>query len=902
MEDRKLKMKSGRWAVFFFPTSILPILSHLSFFIILFFLEASPQSVSAEEFAPLFPFVVSYDSPQNVTNLSGKLDAPAGNHGFVRVENGKLVTEAGPIRFWGTNLCFNANFPSQEQADHLAERLARFGFNCVRLHHMDTGNNSLVTGKKDSFTEIDPVKLDALDKLVAALKKRGIYVDINLHVGRMFDERDGFPHKETRPEFDKGVGNFEPRMIEQQMNYARDLLTHVNPYTKLSYTDDPCVAIVEISNEDSVVSAWSGGQMNALAEPYRGVFRKLWNGWLREKYPSDEALRTAWNCHNTELGEEMLPGGDFSTDEAILSQKLQLQTDEQSKAELWIDNGSLKIKVVKKGKESWIPQLHFLNGSLKKGAPYTMSLRIRTNKETKVQTGILMDHDPWDSLGAMVTYTLTPEWQTFTLSFHANANDDKTRFSLSSLEPDVIYEIDEISLRPGGSFGPSPDQTLENGSIPLVVAGQNDSLPGMYRDFYEFLIDLEKSYWCGMYDFLKNELNVQSPVIGTQLNYGSTHVQAKLDFCDNHNYWNHPVFTEKAWDINHWYVTNRALVNHIDDGTLTRLAATKVGGMPYTVTEYDHPFPNQYGAEGNPMLAAFARFQKWSGIFPFAYTHSLDLKPDRVTSFFDMLGNPGKLVHAPACYAMFARGDVAEAKQTYSLGMSPTKELDTICEYRSPWMTRWKGLGGNERLALIHEIAIDLQGKTTPNIPVISKDQKVFTSDTGEIVYDTSKPDAGTMTVTTTNSRLFTGFVPEEKPVKLGNVTLEIGKTRLGWCTVSLVTMEGTGLGEDGKPARLLLAATGDFRNTGMNLEQLPENRITLGSNFGKGPVLCEGIPARVTLPVDAKRLHLFALTPSGDRHMEIPVEPTQETNQSTFTIGPEFQTLWYEISVEDKK
>ena len=35
----------------------------------------------------LFPFVVSYDSPANVTNLAGWLEKPAGGNGFVRIED-----------------------------------------------------------------------------------------------------------------------------------------------------------------------------------------------------------------------------------------------------------------------------------------------------------------------------------------------------------------------------------------------------------------------------------------------------------------------------------------------------------------------------------------------------------------------------------------------------------------------------------------------------------------------------------------------------------------------------------------------------------------------------------------------------------------------------------------------
>lgn len=85
-----------------------------------------------------FPFVVSYGGADNATSVAHLLDAPAGKHGFVRVEGGEFVTDAGPIRFNGTNLTGPANFPEHDVADRLAARLARLGVNCVRLHYMDT--------------------------------------------------------------------------------------------------------------------------------------------------------------------------------------------------------------------------------------------------------------------------------------------------------------------------------------------------------------------------------------------------------------------------------------------------------------------------------------------------------------------------------------------------------------------------------------------------------------------------------------------------------------------------------------------------------------------------------------------------------------------------------------------
>ena len=37
-----------------------------------------------------------------------------------------------------------------------------------------------------------------------------------------------------------------------EKEYARELLSHVNPYTGMSYLKDPVVAVVELNNEDAL--------------------------------------------------------------------------------------------------------------------------------------------------------------------------------------------------------------------------------------------------------------------------------------------------------------------------------------------------------------------------------------------------------------------------------------------------------------------------------------------------------------------------------------------------------------------------------------------------------------------------------------------------------------------------
>ena len=146
------------------------------------------------------------------------------------------------------------------------------------------------------------------------------------------------------------------------------------------------------------------------------------------------------------------------------------------------------------------------------------------------------------------------------------------------------------------------------------------------------------------------------------------------------------------------------------------------------------------------------------------------------------------------------------------------------------------------------------------------------------------------------NTKLFTGFGSDGDKFDLGDVELTLGKTRLNWATISMVSMNGNGfdpvaVGSQGKPIRILVAATGLMQNTGMTLEHLPGNRVTYGSRAGSEPVLCEGIPFTLQF-TKARGLRCFPLDESGNRRAEI------RTEGNIVHLSPEYQTLWYEIEV----
>jgi hypothetical protein len=204
------------------------------------------------------PFTMDWrDNADSLVNLDFLLDAPAGKDGHIRIDKGHLVKLDGErFRIWGINFTGSSCFPSKEDAPIVAEHLARFGINCVRFHFLDSNwSDSLFVKGRDDTRALDPQQLDLFDYFVAELKKRGIYTNINLNVGRNYRKGDNVRDYEYLG-LAKVVNYFDDHIQMLHKEYAKQLLTHYNPYTKSEYCNEPAIAIVELVNENSIVEAW----------------------------------------------------------------------------------------------------------------------------------------------------------------------------------------------------------------------------------------------------------------------------------------------------------------------------------------------------------------------------------------------------------------------------------------------------------------------------------------------------------------------------------------------------------------------------------------------------------------------------------------------------------------------
>jgi hypothetical protein len=542
------------------------------------------------------------------------LDPPAGKHGFVKVKDGHFYFEDGTrARFWGTNLCFGACFPEHKDAEVMANRIAYFGFNAVRLHHMDYffEPNGIFEDTAPAYKSkplkptgpLSPRQLAKLEYLIYQLKQRGIYVNINTLVSRFFTEADGVRDAEKLGMAAKPVSLFDARLIELQKQYSKDLLTHMNPYTKLRYCDDPAVCLVEINNENTLLET----NIDSMPEYYKNEINVVFDKWLAAKYGSVEKAKAGWE-----------PKKNLFDDPYIWA------VEEHQGASLEIkktDNGTMAtITIENITGTGWHLQYRYTGIKLKKGVGYVLRFTAKSEPGIRIDLVAQQAYEPWEWLGLGGEIFLGKGFKTFEAPFTATAdcNNSKVGFII------------------GNSLG----------SITIKDVVLAESSKG--SDTKAFLSDIESGYLKEMKDFLHNEIGIKCPVgIGGNWNPAQLTLQKEcLDYVDKHGYWDHPQFPNKSWDRNDFRMHNRSLLADKNLGIIGEFKKNAPKNIPYVISELNHCYPNLYAYETPTLLAKTARQEDWDGLFQFAWAHS---KKDltnyyNINNYFNINPNAQQLI------------------------------------------------------------------------------------------------------------------------------------------------------------------------------------------------------------------------------------------------------------------
>ena len=260
-----------------------------------------------------------------------------------------------------------------------------------------------------------------------------------------------------------------------------------------------------------------------------------------------------------------------------------------------------------------------------------------------------------------------------------------------------------------------------------------------------------------------------------------------------------------------------------------------MAGKPYTVSEVNHPFPNEYACEGIPdprclrsaaglgrPLLVHVRARATGGLEASSTGH-FDLRPD-----------PVKMAQLAAGALAFLRADLAPARLAHLRSYSEDAVLESLRlpHDERPFFTP----GFDLTLPLRHRVRIrSLDGGATdladaaPAGPILA--------DTGEIAWRQAAKGTGLVTVDAPRTQAVVGFVPRDG-VRLAHLEARIES---GFAALTLSALEAQPIA---RSSRMLLVAGGRVSNAG---QQWDAGRNGLEA-WGGAPVVAEPVRGTVGL------------------------------------------------------
>ncbi len=400
-------------------------------------------------------------------------------------------------------------------------------------------------------------------------------------------------------------------------------------------------------------------------------------------------------------------------------------------------------------------------------------------------------------------------------------------------------------------------------------------------EFYNFV---QRHYFTEMDHYLKQTLGLKSLVIATadhaHLHSGYPMLKATehMDVIDGHDYWEHP---DK-------YVRKSPMVNDPLQSTVVKLSRSAIAGKPYTVSEVNEPFPNNYDSEQIPILASYGLLQNWDAIMWYTFEPKADpeWKP-YVGDPFDMSQDPVKMAELAEGALVFLGGDVAPARSTVTRSYTAKQVYDSMilpAATQAPYFTP----GFPLYLPLEHEVRISsFDGPPTRKF----SDEAVpdpIVSDTGQLAWYTSQGKNGLVTVDAPRAQALVGFVRANGKA-VSHLKADVGNR---FCTIWLTSMDGKPISESSK---MLLVAGGRVENTGERW-----NTADTGlTHWGGPPTLIDQVRGTLTLR-HLDGAHAVLLQPiNGAGQPDGPAIDTKKTGAGWVLPLGEPVTMWYEVTVK---
>jgi len=434
--------------------------------------------------------------------------------------------------------------------------------------------------------------------------------------------------------------------------------------------------------------------------------------------------------------------------------------------------------------------------------------------------------------------------------------------------------------------GLAAGESLEAANVSVVRAKDNltTSEPRL-NDFLEFLLSRDKAYWDANRQAVHETLDRLVPVSATQMWYGgllNLDGQRNMDYFDLHFYEDHPSFPGRDWDQANWRIRDSSAIG----GGLkycVDCAATRVTGAPFTISEYNQPWPNSYNAEIDPTMAVFGAFQDWDALMHFCYSARDDEAPQPIPRGMNLSGNWAQFANLGQAAWAFRSGVIQAGKRPLEIVVTKDTRLQMARQKKSHPMAGWlhQNAGYDETIALIHPMGL-VRAEDRPAAPPLPPaGSPPYTSDTGEMTYHMKK----LFLVHAPQAAGVFGFLGVGKQVTAGVIDLELAPSARGFVTLFLTALDHRPLYESrhmllslpgytygtqpgGYPPRPQKLVHYDSQDDWWTLEKAPH---APGKPPGIGtdavpPAWLERVESFLTLRTAIRKLKVFPLDGAGER------------------------------------
>jgi hypothetical protein len=406
----------------------------------------------------------------------------------------------------------------------------------------------------------------------------------------------------------------------------------------------------------------------------------------------------------------------------------------------------------------------------------------------------------------------------------------------------------------------------------------------LFADWGQFTGETEGSYAKDMRDYLKNTLGVTALVFGTQSHYSTLYGRESSDISDFHSYWgdngvsvgiNNPTNGRPVFEVQ-----NKSMLAFPEPKNIPVFGVheRKDPNKPNIISEYVSRMGNQYMAEAEPILTAYAGFQDIDAIF-MTDAHQMNLYTNRdyYSGYYNVTVSA---VARVAAALSFRRGDVTpgapqivkKTKQTY---------VNTVGTWKNYNLLNFQ-FGGNIQAP----ITMNMYQQLVDNVA----DEKVitaggpvngaYTTSTGEMTW---KPLDRIM-LNTPMTKTAIGFF-KQTTLDLGSgIQVTVGNTMNNYAVVQLSSLtKGAVL----PSSKMLLSLSGHFTVPG----EYPRAPGSARYSWGTDTPRIEAVPSTVRITT-AKNLVVTALDATGARKANVPV--VRNGSNIEFVTGPTYDTGWY--------